>query len=39
MTNVDKIDWNECLVYFKHGIKGYVVSKSHKKEIDNYDNE
>jgi DNA-binding LytR/AlgR family response regulator len=20
MSNVDKIDWNECLVYFKHGI-------------------
>lgn len=32
--NIDKIDWNSCLVYFKDGIKEYVVSKSHKKELD-----
>lgn len=38
MKNVEKIDWNNYLVYFKDGIKDYVVSKSHKKEIEEYDN-
>lgn len=37
VKNVSKIDWNKCLVYFKDGISDYVVSKSHKKEIDNYE--
>lgn len=37
MKNVVQIDWNECLVTFKDGTNGYVVSKSHKKEIDNYE--
>lgn len=32
--NIDKIDWNKCLVYFKDGLKSYIVSKSHKKELD-----
>ena len=36
IKNIDKIDWNVCVVYFKDGISEYVVSKSHKKEIDNY---
>ena len=38
MKNVDKIDWNTNYVYFKDGMRDYVVSKSHKKEIDNYEN-
>ena len=38
MKNVDKIDWNTNYVYFKDGMRDYVVSKSHKKEIDNYGN-
>lgn len=38
MKNIDKIDWNTCIVYFKDGIREYVVSKSHKKEIDSYEN-
>ena len=36
IKNIDKIDWNTCIVYFKDGTSEYVVSKSHKKEIDNY---
>lgn len=38
MKNVDKIDWNNCLTYFKSGLSAYVVSKNHKKEIVNYEN-
>ena len=37
MKNVDRIDWTECKVYFKDGINEYLVSKNHKKEINNYD--
>ena len=37
LKNVSKIDWNSCLVYFKDSLSDYVVSKSHKKEIDNYE--
>lgn len=37
MKNVTEIDWNECIVKFKDGNKGYIVSKSHKKEIDSYE--
>ena len=33
--NIDKIDWNTYLVYFKDGLKEYIVSKSHKKELGN----
>lgn len=36
MHNVLKIDWNINKVYFIDGLSDYVVSKSHKKEIDNY---
>ena len=38
MKNVDKIDWNNCLTYFKDGLSAYVVSKNHKKELANYEN-
>lgn len=34
--NVDKIDWNKEKVYFKDGKSEYLVSRSHKKEIDEY---
>ena len=37
IRNVDKIDWSNNLVYFKDKTKSYVVSKSHKKEIELYD--
>ncbi len=37
LKNVRKIDWNSYKVYFKDGTNGYLVSKSHKKEIDNYE--
>lgn len=37
MRNVDKIDWSNNLVYFKDGNKAYIVSKSHKKEIESYE--
>jgi len=37
MKNVDEIDWTECKVYFKDGVNDYLVSKNHKKEINNYD--
>lgn len=36
MHNVLKIGWNINKVYFNDGLSDYVVSKSHKKEIDNY---
>ena len=35
--NVDKIDWNSNRVYFKDGISNYLVSRSHKKEITEYE--
>ena len=38
LKNIDKIEWNNCLVYFKDGLNAYVVSKNHKKEIVNYEN-
>lgn len=34
--NIDRIDWNEEIVYFKDGKCDYLVSRSHKKEIDQY---
>lgn len=37
MKNVDKIDWSICKAYFKDGNSYYVVSKSHKKELDSYE--
>ena len=37
MKNVKEIDWNELIVYFKDGIKDYLVSNTHKKEINNYE--
>lgn len=36
MKNVTRIDWNTCKAYFKDSTSDYVVSKSHKKELDNY---
>ena len=35
--NVLKINWNTCKVYFKDGKNGYLVSKNHKKELDEND--
>lgn len=32
--NILKIDWNDCLVYFKDGKKEYLVSRNHKKEFE-----
>lgn len=37
MRNIHKIDWNEMIVFFKDGTKDYVVTNSHKKEIENYE--
>ena len=37
MKNISKIDWNTCKVYFKDNTSEYVVSKSHKKELCNYE--
>ena len=37
MKNVKEIDWTNLLVYFKDGLKDYLVSNSHKKEIINYE--
>lgn len=34
--NINNIDWNNDCVYFKDGSSGYLVSKSHKKEIEEY---
>ena len=31
--NVTKIDWNDLIVYFKDKSSGYLVSKTHKKEL------
>ena len=35
--NIDKIDWNSNKVYFKDGVSDYLVSRSHKKEITEYE--
>ena len=37
MKNVDRIDWSTCKAYFKDGNSAYVVSKSHKKELECYE--
>lgn len=37
INNVKKIDWNNCLAYFKDGKYDYIVSKSHKKELINHE--
>lgn len=39
MNNITKIDWNTNMVYFKDGKSDYVVSRSHKKELDSYEND
>lgn len=39
MRNIDEIDWNEMIVIFKDGTKDYVVTNSHKKEIEKYEME
>lgn len=38
MNNIDTLNWNNLEVIFKSGLKGYLISKSHKKEIECYDN-
>ena len=37
LKNVEKINWNETIVYFKDGNHDYLVSKTHKKELSNYE--
>ncbi len=37
LKNVNKIDWNDLKVYFKDGTEGYLVTKSHRKEIEEYE--
>ena len=37
LKNVSKIDWQNYNVEFKDDIKGYLVSKSHRKEIESYE--
>ena len=37
LKNVVKIDWNILKVFFKDNKEGYLVSKSHRKEINNYE--
>lgn len=37
IKNVEKIDWNLLKVFFKDKNEGYLVSKSHRKEINNYE--
>ena len=37
MKNVKEIDWNKLMVYFNDGLKGYLVSNTHKKEIISYE--
>lgn len=37
INNIYKIDWQAYKVYFKDGTNDYVVSKSHKKELDIYE--
>ena len=39
MKNIVKIDWNNCIAYFKDGKYGYLVSKTHKKEISSYEHD
>ncbi len=37
MKNIADINWNDMVVIFKDGMKDYLVTNSHKKEIENYD--
>ena len=37
MKNVKKIDWQNYNVVFNDELKGYLVSKSHRKEIESYE--
>lgn len=37
MKNVSKIDWNKMLVYFNDRTSDYLVTNSHKKEIERYE--
>lgn len=37
MRNIYEIDWNQMIVIFKDGMKDYVVTNSHKKELENYE--
>ena len=37
MKNVKEIDWKEMLVNFKDGSSNYVITNSHKKEIEEYE--
>ena len=37
MKNVEKINWNKLKVYFKDNTSDYLVSKTHKKELSNYE--
>ncbi len=37
MKNVREVDWNNMLVIFKDGMQDYLVTNSHKKEIEKYD--
>ena len=37
MKNVKKIDWQNYNVVFNDELKGYLVSKSHRKEIEEYE--
>jgi len=37
IKNVNRIDWNKLIVFFKDNNNGFLVSKSHRKEIENYE--
>lgn len=37
IKNVSKIDWTNLKVFFKDKKEGFLVSKSHRKEIDSYE--
>lgn len=37
LKNVEKIDWNILKVFFKDRKDGFLVSKSHRKDIDEYE--
>ena len=37
MKNVQEIDWNNMIVIFKDGTQEYLVTNSHKKEIEKYE--
>ena len=37
MKNVQEIDWNNMIVIFKDNTQGYLVTNSHKKEIEKYE--